>query len=46
MLNRDAKQRLGAKGQANEVLSHPWFIDLDKEKMMRKQVKPPFKPKV
>ena len=36
LLNRDPKKRLGSNGEANEVLSHPWFAGMDPEKMMRK----------
>lgn len=46
MLNRDAKMRLGAKGEANQILAHPWFQDLDRDKMIKKELKTPFKPKV
>ena len=38
MLRKDPSERLGAKGEASEILSHPWFADLDREKMMRKEV--------
>ena len=38
MLRKDPNERLGGKGEANEILAHPWFADLDKEKMMRKEV--------
>lgn len=30
MLSKDPKERLGSKGEANEVLAHPWFKELDK----------------
>lgn len=46
MLRKDPATRLGAKSEANEILSHPWFADLDREKMMKRELKTPFKPKV
>ena len=38
--------RLGSKGEVNEVLFHPWFKDLDRSKVFKKQIKPPYMPKV
>ena len=36
LLNQNPKNRLGTKGEDNEVLSHPWFKDLDREKVIKK----------
>lgn len=30
ILNKNPKERLGAKGDADEILSHPWFKGIDK----------------
>jgi protein-serine/threonine kinase len=46
LLNRNPKHRLGAKGDAKELKEHPFFHDVDWEALSRKQVIPPFKPKL
>lgn len=46
LLNRNPKHRLGANGDANELMEHPFFSDVDWEAMNRKEVIPPFKPKL
>jgi hypothetical protein len=38
-LNKNPKQRLGAQSDVEEILSHPWFKDINKEKMLKKEVK-------
>jgi len=43
MLNRDVKKRLGYNG-AEELRAHPFFADLDWDKVMRREIKPMFKP--
>lgn len=30
LLKANPKERLGTKDEANEILSHPWFKDIDK----------------
>jgi len=45
LLTRDPAERLGTKG-GDEVKAHPWFSDLEWEKLIRKEIEPPFKPKV
>lgn len=37
--------RLGAKG-SSEVISHPWFSDIDFDLLLNKQIEPPFIPKI
>ncbi|KAI9045801.1 serine/threonine protein kinase SCH9 [Aspergillus affinis] len=44
LLNRNPKHRLGAKGDAKELMEHPFFHDVDWEALCRKEVIPPFKP--
>ncbi|KEY81256.1 cAMP dependent protein kinase [Aspergillus fumigatus] len=46
LLNRNPKHRLGAKGDAKELMAHPFFHDIDWEALARKDVIPPFKPKL
>lgn len=38
ILNKKPKQRLGAQNDVDEILAHPWFKDLNKEKMLKKEV--------
>ena len=42
---KDKAQRLGAEGDFEEILAHPWFADIDKEALMAKTMTPPFMPK-
>ena len=44
LLEKDRKQRLGQKNDVEEVLGHPFFKDVDREKLLSKQIEPPFKP--
>lgn len=46
LLNRNPKHRLGAKDDAKELMAHPFFHDVDWEALNRKDVVPPFKPKL
>lgn len=39
MLVRNPSNRLGSKNDVEDVLSHPWFSDLNREKMLNKQVR-------
>ena len=43
LLTRDPEKRLGS-GSFEEVMSHPWFRDIDWDKLYKKEVVPPFKP--
>eukprot|EP00919_Chromeraceae_sp_WS-2016_P078582 GHVR01186244.1.p1 GENE.GHVR01186244.1~~GHVR01186244.1.p1 ORF type:complete len:139 (+),score=20.34 GHVR01186244.1:784-1200(+) len=36
ILSKNPKQRLGCNGDVEEILSHPWFKSLDRDKMMKK----------
>ncbi len=46
-MERDAKKRLGGGSRdAEEVKEHLFFADIDWNKFLKKQVQPPFKPKV
>ena len=43
---KDKTKRLGYKDGGKEVLSHPFFADLDIQKLEKKQVVPPYKPEI
>ncbi|KRX00024.1 Protein kinase-like domain [Pseudocohnilembus persalinus] len=45
LLKKDPEQRLGSKG-AQEVKNHPFFKEIDWDKLNKKQYEPPFKPRV
>jgi hypothetical protein len=45
ILKKKPSERLGYNGP-EEVKQHPWFNDIDWEKLYRKEVKPPYKPKL
>lgn len=46
LLNRNPAHRLGAKGDAEELMAHPFFSDVDWNRLSKKMVSPPFKPKL
>ncbi|KAF9892768.1 hypothetical protein FE257_001170 [Aspergillus nanangensis] len=46
LLNRNPRHRLGANGDAKELMAHPFFHDIDWQALGRKEVIPPFKPKL
>lgn len=46
LLNRNPKHRLGANDDAQELMAHPFFHDIDWDALGRKKVIPPFKPKL
>ena len=46
LLLKDQGVRLGSQADSLEVLSHPWFADLDWTKILGRQLEAPFKPKV
>eukprot|EP00607_Mallomonas_marina_P011241 CAMPEP_0182416120 /NCGR_PEP_ID=MMETSP1167-20130531/234_1 /TAXON_ID=2988 /ORGANISM="Mallomonas Sp, Strain CCMP3275" /LENGTH=328 /DNA_ID=CAMNT_0024588561 /DNA_START=977 /DNA_END=1963 /DNA_ORIENTATION=- len=43
LLDKDGTTRLGARG-ASEIMSHPWFADLDWEDIIGDRTPPPSKP--
>ena len=47
LLEKDPKKRIacGIEG-ADEIKRHPWFKDINWERLVEKQVTPPFIPKV
>lgn len=46
LLNRNPRHRLGATDDAAELMAHPFFHDIDWEALRKKNVIPPFKPKL
>ena len=44
LLDRNAATRLGTKGDFQEVVSHPFFKDVNFEKLTNKEIEPPYKP--
>ena len=44
LLEKDKTKRLGAQEDVAEVLRHPFFNGLDIEKLLRKEIVPPYKP--
>jgi len=45
LLNRDPKKRLGSKDDVQDIKIHPFFKAISWEKMMKKEIDPPYKPK-
>ena len=43
LLDKDEKTRLGANG-CNEIMSHPWFRDMNWEEIIADRKRPPFVP--
>ena len=46
LLEKDPKKRLGYEGGIEEIISHPWFSDVDIDQLLNKQIEPPFIPKL
>ncbi|KAL2913685.1 Serine/threonine-protein kinase [Polyrhizophydium stewartii] len=47
LIERDPKKRLGAGPEdAEEIKRHPYLADVDWKHMLKRRVRPPFKPKV
>ena len=46
LLNRNPRHRLGANNDAQELIEHPFFADIDWKALGEKNVTPPFKPKL
>ena len=37
-------KRLGRNGDAKEILDHPWFKSIDREKLLKKELQAPYIP--
>ncbi|KAF2236748.1 kinase-like protein [Viridothelium virens] len=46
LLNRNPKHRLGATDDAEELKRHPFFADIEWDALAKKNLVPPFKPKL
>jgi hypothetical protein len=44
-LDKDPETRLGSKGDYKEVIKHPYFVDINFEKLERKEYRSPYFPK-
>lgn len=44
LLNKDVETRLGSQNDADEIVNHPWFSDIDWDKIMKKELPSPFQP--
>lgn len=44
LLEKDKTKRLGAVNDVQDILSHPFFDGLDMEKLVSKEISPPYKP--
>lgn len=46
LLDRNPKTRLGSKNDAHDLINHPFFADIDWEKLEQKQIKAKYLPEV
>ena len=46
LLEKNPDKRLGSVGGIREVLAHPWFQELDADKILDKSVEAPCKPEL
>ena len=46
LLEKNPANRLGSRRGLEEVLAHPWFADLDHEKILDKKVEAPVRPQL
>lgn len=46
LLDKNKKKRLGAQGDVQEVLAHPFFASISMEKILNKEILPPYKPEI
>ena len=44
MLKKNKEERLGATNDAAEILAHPWFADLDMDRLQNFEIDAPFLP--
>lgn len=45
-LTKNPEQRLGCSGDENEIRRHPFFSRLDWDELEKRNIKPPFRPKM
>lgn len=46
MLQKDRKNRLGLHNDIEDIVGHPWFKDLDINKLLDKKIQAPYIPKI
>ena len=46
LLDKNKKKRLGCKGDIAEILAHPFFANISIEKILNKQLVPPYRPAI
>jgi serine/threonine protein kinase len=46
LLEKNRKKRLGSNGDINEILQHPFFNDIDIDKVLSKKIVPPYMPEI
>lgn len=46
LLDKNPKKRLGSNGGIDEILAHPFFESLNLEKLLKKELVPPYKPEI
>ena len=46
LLKKDKATRLGANGDAEEIIAHPWFNSIDIKKLLKRELDSPFIPEV
>ena len=46
LLIKEPDNRMGSNGDIDELLKHPWFSDVDVDRLLKKEIEPSFKPKV
>jgi len=44
LLAKDPKDRLGTKDGIRDIMKHPWFADIDMDKLLKCKIDPPFRP--
>ena len=46
LLIKEPENRIGSDGGIDQILKHPWFSDIDINKLLNKELPPPFIPTV
>lgn len=46
LLQKDCQKRLGADNDFQDIKEHPFFASIDFEKLLRKEIRAPFIPKI
>lgn len=46
LLNKNKEKRLGRENDFKDIISHPWFADIDINKLLNKEMTPPYVPTV